>query len=74
MDDKEKEKFGVVIDKDKEQSSGEQPESEKNPSENQNLTSDDQKKENIEQDQSPVEESPSENQNLTSDNEKKEII
>ncbi len=74
MDDKEKEKFGVVIDKDKEQSSGEQPESEKNPSENQNLTSDDKKKENIEQDQSPVEESPSENQNLTSDNEKKEII
>ena len=63
MDDKEKEKFGVVIDKDKEQSSGEQPESEKNPSENQNLTSDDEKKEIIETKEDELEKTSAESSN-----------
>jgi hypothetical protein len=36
MDDKEKKKFGVVIDKNKEQSRAEQPEGEQNTSQNQN--------------------------------------
>ena len=63
MDDKEKEKFGVVIEKDKEQSSGEQPESEKNPSEIQNLTSDNEKKEIIETKEDELEKTSAESSN-----------
>jgi len=74
MDDKEKEKFGVVIDKSKEQSGSEQPEGEENTSENQNLTPDEEKKENFEKEQPSVEENSLENQNLTLEDENKEII
>jgi len=63
MDDKEKEKFGVVIDKDKEQPQNEQPVREEEPSKNQNLTLEEEKKEINE-----IKQPESENKNPESEN------
>ena len=71
MDDKEKEKFGVVIDK-KDQPEIESPKTEETLSDDQNLSTDEIKLENESQKQPEIEDSLGENQNLPSSEEKSE--
>ena len=71
MDDKEKEKFGVVIDK-QNQSEGESSKTSDSPSEDQNLSNDQDKLQNESQNQPEIEDSSNENKNLSIGEEKSE--
>ena len=71
MDDKEKEKFGVVIDK-QNQPEGDSSKDADSPPEDQNLLNDQDKLQNESQNQSEIEDSSNENKNLSSGEEKSE--
>ena len=71
MDDKEKEKFGVVIDK-QNQPEGDSSKDKDSPTEDENLSKDKEKLQNESQNQPEIEDSSNENKNLSSGEEKSE--